>query len=648
MGEKRDRVTTVSASVVDERLEKLRDIAPEVVGEAGVDWEKLQVALGSSVDDRPDRYRFEWAGKRDAISLLQRRSSGRLAPVPKESITLESTQNLFIEGENLEILKLLYRPYAGCVKLIYIDPPYNTGNDFVYRDDYRKPLQAYLTQTGQLEAQSADARGELERATHAGRIHSDWLSTMYPRLFLARQLLSDDGVIFVSIDDNEVHHLRMLMNEVFGEENLVAQITVLTNPKGRGLGEHFARNHDYLVVYTRSRLNSELTLPKTEAEVRAQYPESDEGGRFRTLELRNTHRQFGRFNRPNLYFPLYASPKDRSVSLQPGKGLVEVLPNWDDGFEGCWAWGRKKVATEGQLLVGREVSGHWKVFRKAYANDKEGDVVRKKLKTIWDGKEYQTEKGQVAFDELVPGRVFQSPKPVELIKTQLRLINDPDAIVLDFFAGSGTTAQAILEMNREDGGNRRFVLVQYPEPTPKDSEARKRGFATVSAICKARITAAIQRLRSGDHELALAERELPEDLGVTVFSLQASNFRQWSDDPTPDKLASALETLELFRDPLLPGWDPIEVIYEIALKEAGYGPSCRIEQLDSIDTNVVYRVTDSTRDVHFDICLDDKLNPQTPKHLNLHGVEDLFVCRDVALDDTLAANLALQCRLRTV
>lgn len=629
-------------------MAKLLEIVPEAAGEAGLDWERLRTALGASVDERPDRYRFEWAGKRDAISLLQRRSSGRLAPVPKDSVKFENTQNVFIEGENLEILKLLYRPYAGCVKLIYIDPPYNTGNDFVYRDDYRKPLQAYLAQIGQMEAQSADARGELQRTTHTGRIHSDWLSTMYPRLFLARQLLRDDGVIFVSIDDNEVHHLRMLMNEVFGEENFVAQITVLTNPKGRGLGEHFARNHDYLVVYTRSRLASELTLPKTEAEVREQYPESDEEGRFRSLELRNTHRQFGRFNRPNLYYPLYGRPKDGSVSLAPGKGLVEVWPNWDDGFEGCWAWGKKKVEAERRFLVAREVTGRWKVFRKAYANDKEGDVVRKKLKTIWDGKEYQTEKGQAAFDELVPGRVFQSPKPVELIKTQLRLIDDPDAIVFDFFAGSGTTAQAVLEMNREDGGNRRFVLVQYPEPTPEDSEARRRGFATVSAICKARIRAAIQRFHSGNHDLALAERELPEDLGVAVFSLQASNLRQWSDDPTPDKVEPVMESLELFRDPLLPGWVPIDVVYEIALKEAGYGPACGIERLVNITTNTVYRVTDSSRGVHFHVCLDAKLSPETPKALNLRGAEDLFVCRDVALDDTLAANLALQCRLRTV
>src|SRR5207249_330273 len=196
-----------------------------------------------------------------------------------------------------------------------------------------------------------------------------------------------------------------------------------------------------------------------------------ERGRFRLLELRNTHRQFGRFNRPNLYYPLYVDPISGRVALRNNPGLVEVYPNWEDGFQGCWGWGRAKVERENRDLVGRQVNGSWKVFRKAYAIEVGGRLVRRKLQTIWTDKDYHTEKGQAAFDALIPGRVFQSPKPVELIKTILRLANDPEAVVLDFFAGACSTAQAVLELNREDGGKRQFIMIQLPEPTPSGSEA---------------------------------------------------------------------------------------------------------------------------------------------------------------------------------
>jgi len=317
----------------EEQVASLREVIPEAFPEGKFDLERLRSFLGDTVDTRPERFTFSWAGKRNAIQLLQMPTRGTLRSAEKESVNFDTTENLFLEGDNLEVMKLLYKPYFGRVKVIYADPPYNTGNDFVYHDSYADPLDTYLKITGQRDSEGNPMVSNPETS---GRFHSDWLSMMYPRLFLGRQLLSDDGVIFISIDDHEIHNLRMLMNEVFGEENFIAQITVLTNPKGRVLGEHFARSHDYVLVYSRNALESELSIEKTEEEITEQYTLNDEVASYRLLELRNTHRRFGRFNRPNLYYPLYVDQKDGTVETAPKQGRARIYPNWDDGFEGCW------------------------------------------------------------------------------------------------------------------------------------------------------------------------------------------------------------------------------------------------------------------------------------------------------------------------
>ena len=256
-----DPVAAATPPLPDDRLDALRQLIPEAfTADAApqLDWDKLRDALGQVIDDRPDRYRFEWAGKRDAIRQLQRPCQDTLVPVPGESVNFDTTEHLFIEGDNLEALKLLYKAYAGRVKLIYIDPPYNTGNDFIYEDDYRQPLAAYYAQTGQTDARAADSRGEAEQSNRTGRIHSAWLNMMYPRLFLARQMLREDGVIFISIDDNEVHHLRLVMNEIFGEENFIGTITWERKRKGSHLSKKFTQKTEYVVIYARSANGIEL------------------------------------------------------------------------------------------------------------------------------------------------------------------------------------------------------------------------------------------------------------------------------------------------------------------------------------------------------------------------------------------------------
>ncbi len=539
-----------SPDPVADLLEQLRAAAPQVFSEGRVDFDKLKAALGDQIEAGQERYGLTWAGKADAFRNVRAPSIGTLLPMPGDSVNWDQSENLIIEGDNLEVLKLLQKPYHGKVKMIYIDPPYNTGNDFIYPDNYRQGLDDYLRYSGQV---GEDGTKQSTNSETSGRYHSDWLSMMYPRLFLARNLLREDGVIFVSIDDNEVHNLRMLMNEVFGEENFLGQISIISNPKGRVLGEHFARSHDYLLAYSKAELKEELSVEKADNELEEQYTEQDELGSYRLLELRNTHRQFGRFNRRNLFFPLYVNKKTGAVSTENTANLIEILPIWDNGFEGCWTWGKDKSKTDSSFLMGRLVNGRWKVYRKAYAQSQDGEKARKKLQTVWNDKGFHTEKGQAALEELIPGRIFQSPKPVELIKTLVALCNDKNAIVLDFFSGSGTTAHAIIELNHKDGGTRRFILSQLPEKTAHEE------FPTIAHITRERVRRVISKLDKEDGSKK-------SNHGFRAFKLSSSNFRIWNAEQTPDDPAKLAEQLQLYADNSGQARSEQDMLYELILK----------------------------------------------------------------------------------
>ncbi|NNU95024.1 site-specific DNA-methyltransferase [Anoxybacillus sp. EFIL] len=547
-----------SLDLVQTNIEALKKLFPEVVTEGKIDFEKLKLVLGEEIEKRNERYEFTWHGKTQAMKLAQTPSTGTLRPDKQSSKNWDTTENLYIEGDNLEVLKLLQKSYFGKIKMVYIDPPYNTGKDFVYKDDFRDNIKNYKEMTQQTTKANTETNG---------RYHTDWLNMMYPRLKLARNLLREDGVIFISIDDNEVHNLRKLCDEVFGEENFVSQITVLCNPKGRSQDKYFATNHEYILVYSKAVLEKGFfSIKKDDHQIISDYPLEDESGRYRLIELRNTHREFGRHNRKNLFYPFYVNPSTKEISLeQKEEYSIVVEPIWDDGYEGCWTWDKSKSLREISSLVAQTTSkGKWKIYRKNYA-----DGAKKMLKTIFIDKLFYTEKGQNAFSILfsTKEKLFPSPKSVDLISQLLMTVTQQDDIILDFFSGSATTAHAVMQLNAEDGGNRKFIMVQLPEPTAENSEAHKAGYKNICEIGK-------ERIRRAGEKIVQETGKADLDIGFKVFKLDSSNVKPWDPDfeNFEKDLVEQLNNLKEDRT-------KEDLLYEILLK-IGLPLTTSIEEID--------------------------------------------------------------------
>ncbi len=609
-------VARESGDITRERLEALRDLFPEAFGEDGLDFERLRATLGDFVDDSPERYRFTWSGKRDAIRAFQTPSRATLVPDRDNSVGWDDTGHVFIEGENLEVLKLLYRSYFGRVKCIYIDPPYNTGNDFVYPDDYADPLEQYLRVTGQ-----KDADGNLltSNPETSGRYHSAWLSMMYPRLFVARQLLTEDGVIFVSIDDNEVHNLRMLMNEVFGEENFVGQLAWRSRrSEDTRAKTGVSVDHEYVACYRRSDAGSLRGAEKDLSKF--SNPDGDARGPWRSADLTGLATED---RRPNLHYRL----------VDPATGIDYGCPPKGWRFDRNTM--RRKIS-EGRILF--PASGEGRPRHKLFLQEM-SSVFKNMSSLLLD---VSTADGTRETNGLLGNGVFDFPKPSGLLRLLIGQAAEGHDVVLDFFAGSCTTAQAVLELNREDGGDRRFVMVQLPEPleqprTLDDGTVLR----TIADIGRERIRRVIARMQERDSgTLDISDRETPEDLGFRAFRLVPSNYRPESE------AGDTGDAAVLFTQPLADGWTPDALLHEIALKE-GFDLGVQIEPVAGVSTNTVYRLTDPYKEQTCLVCLDETLHADTAKALSLTR-EDLFICLDSALDDTLAANLALQCRLKVI
>ena len=613
---KSDKVDQFTPSVLDKRVEALKKMFPDFFTEGKIDVSKLRELLGEAVEEKTERYRFTWAGKRDAIQLLQTPTRATLTPCREESVNFDATGNVFIEGDNLEVLKLLYKPYFGKVKAIYVDPPYNTGGDFVYSDNYKDPLQSYLQLTGQKSKEGDSGTNKVDKS---GRYHSGWLSMMYPRLFLARQLLQEDGIIFVSIDDHEIYNLRMLMNEIFGEENMLQQIVWQRHGGGGNNSKYFALDHEYILAYSKNKDSMGLLRMSLTEEQKVEYALVDKW-----------HSELGPYKTRTLLSMRPSSPR-------PNLQYEIQLPDGSKVFN-QWKWQESRfleAKEQDKIVFRKDGNNKWHVEYKKYLNS--SDRVPRSLLT--DQERNSDGKKQLA-EILGASDILNNPKPVGLIKHFLRFSTNPDSLVVDFFAGSCTTAQAVIELNREDGGNRRFIMVQLPEPTPEKSIARQAGYETISDIGKTRIQ---QILAKRQRDNLFRESE---DLGIKVFKLTESNYRPWK-GIAEDTHESYAEQLRFFSEsPLVDHWEWENVIYEVALKE-GYQLDSPINMVKGVEHNTIYRIVSTDQKQVFYVCLDEELFQEDIDKLGLTN-DDLFVCLDQGLDDTKAANLALQCRLKTI
>lgn len=569
-----------SADLKAENIDKLKALFPELITEGpngvAINQDVLKQLVGdATVTDADEKYGLNWHGKRAARQLALTPSTGTLLPCPDESVDWDSTQNLMIEGDNLEVLKLLQKSYAGKVKLIYIDPPYNTGKDFVYPDNFQDNINNYLELTGQIESgQRISSNTE-----SSGRFHTDWLNMFYPRLKLARSLLKSDGVIFISIDDRELNNLRTLANEILGEENFIATITVVNNLKGRNDKKYVAACHEYVVVYAGANFKSN-GLPLTD-EQRAAFKHTDENGfKYALRDLRKRGGPDKRQDRPNMFFPIYWNEESGRVSLERlTANDLEILPMRGDGTEGRWRWGQDRVKKHLSWMHPKrsDRNGRLDVEHRVYLDpsiaiddldeedeDDEGAVERtSKPKSIWIGGEFSTDSGKRALKELLPGESFDFPKSIDFLRTCFLLGTSGNEIILDLFSGSGSTAQAVMQQNAVDGHSRRFICVQLPEPLDPSEKTQKEAAAVCRKLGVVENIAELtkERIRRAAEKVKAENSMFSGDTGFRVFKLNTSNIQAWN--PNPENLDQALFN---HQDHLVTGRTETDILYELLLK----------------------------------------------------------------------------------
>lgn len=562
-----NKLDGLSMDLENANMEKLKSVFPECFAEGKLDIDKLLSLCGEYIDNDFEKYKFEWKGKSECLRLAQKRSTGTLRPCREESVNFDNTENVYIEGDNLEVLKLLQTAYYNKIKMIYIDPPYNTGNDFVYEDDFADPMARYKEVTQQTTKSNPETMG---------RYHTNWLNMMYPRLRLAANLLRDDGVIFISIDDNEVDNLKKLCNEVFGEENFVGNIIIKSNPRGSMSTAEVASLHEYLVIYAKNRETANIIGHELSNDMTSEYKYTDENGAYRLLGLRMRGGFWRRTERPNLYFPIFINPQNGEVSLEKSdtycENAIPVQPSTME--EGTWRWSKDKIRKNTNLLLGKTVNRNgevvWDIYQKDYLDRSEGR--RTKAKSIWEENEINYQNGTSEIKNLLGNSaIFNYSKPVFLLTQAIKMIAmDEGDIILDFFSGSATTAHAVMQLNAEDGGNRKFIMVQLPELCDEKSEAYKAGYKNICEIGKERIRRAGKKIleEKGD-QIALGDEEKkPLDIGFKVFKLDTSNLKLWDNTPITgdDQIEMFTERMNSMIDSIKDDRTDMDVVYEVMLK----------------------------------------------------------------------------------
>ncbi|PKN01224.1 MAG: site-specific DNA-methyltransferase [Elusimicrobia bacterium HGW-Elusimicrobia-1] len=616
----------LSPDIKTEKISQLKQILPEIFSEDKVDPDKLKLALGDSLDTDDERYHLDWAGKSEAFRAIQTPTSATLAPAPEESVNFDATQNVFIEGENLEVLKTLQKSYHGKIKMIYIDPPYNTGNDsFIYPDKFSESKDEYLKRI-----EDKDESGYLlkegffrKNSKENGHYHSNWLSMLYPRLFLARNLLRDDGVIFVSIDDNEVHNLRLMMNEIFGEENFISQFIWNSSTGGGIRSKYVNQSHEYSVCYAKNIDNLPMFYAELSLEAVKQYNKKDKKGIYREKDF--AWRNEG--NNPNQKY--FITCPDGSMA-KPKEGYLFRFIK--ETFEAALKKDMVvfKETNTSPLIDKNDNKARYNIYIKKYLGDGTGAPTSLVPKDIVGISNIGTEEIKDLFDK----DVFNNPKSTRYLKYLIKVGSKNEELILDFFAGSGTTAHAVLDLNKEDGGNRKFICVQLPEKTDEDSEAYKAGYKTIADISKERIRRVIKKIKEEEKQLKLDKKEL--DLGFKVFKLQPSNFKLWRGD-TIENGADLEKQLDNFKYPVKPAAVQTNILWELIIK-SGYDLTTRIEKKKTADGKPYYSIADGETIIAL-----DKLDAKTVKEI-IKQTPKKLITLDTSFDDNdqLKTNTALQ------
>lgn len=672
-----DIMDGMSMNMEQTNKEKLQAVFPECFSEGVLDIDKLLSLCGEFISNDFEKYKFEWKGKTECLQLARKRSTGTLRPVKDESVNFDTTKNVYIKGDNLEVLKLLQTAYYRKVKMIYIDPPYNTGNDFVYEDDFADPMSKYKEITQQTTKSNPETMG---------RFHTNWLNMMYPRLMLAANLLRDDGVIFISIGNDELANLKKLCDEVFGEENCCGVVSRLMK-SGGAKGRFFSPNVEYILVYAKS-INElgNFREPISDEIIKKLYTAVEEFGERKGEK----YRPFGLYQssldaRPNQRY--YIECPDGTFVIPPGETMpteikdgATVVPK---GTDGCWRWSRDRYLEErakgniafkkskGVLLNQEGQSAEWNVYTKIWLNDRQDEgMVPVDLITKWENRQSKKE-----LQELdIP---FDFAKPVDLIKYLITIIEtNKDDIILDFFSGSATTAHAVMQLNAEDGGNRKFICVQLPEVCDEKSEAYKNGYKNICDIGMERIrragkqikeTAAKIIISKQERKLDITEKPLnliendlyskdPHismqhfktdnlDIGFKVFELDTSNLKTWDSTLSFDDYAQEelIDRMENILSRVKADRSPLDMVYEIMLKIGK--PLTESVKAVEVDGKTAYSVGENGNLL---ICLAKDITPEYLEKLCELKPSKLVVGKDGLASDTAMSNALYICQDRNI
>jgi len=640
MSENNNEIGT-SKDIDYEIIEQLKKIVPMAFSEDELDCKKLKELLGQTeISDSSEKYNFTWAGKKQSFELIRETTTKTLKPIREESVNFDESENLFIEGDNLDALKILQKAYYEQVKMIYIDPPFNTGKNFVYKDDFKEEKREYEEKTGQRSEE-----GKLvSNPETSGRYHSDWLTMMYPRLFLARNLLKKEGVIFVSIDDNEVHNLRMIMNEIFGEENFVGQFIWRNKAGGGGKQGHnikskgykkkeaFVIDHEYIMVYAKdineiTRFNKKLSEKELS---KYKNPDDDPRGSYKLKALEQSIPT----EISTMYYPL-KDPDGKEVRPKGGR------------FQWRFSEERAKKEIEEGKIIWKKISCdkekdergyYYKPMVKQYLKI-QGEERTQSARSILYDIAY-TRNGTKEIKNLFDTEnfvVFENPKPIDLLRHILEMYTEENDIILDFFAGSGSLADAVLRHSKQETPLN-FICVQLAEKVEEDSGAAKEGFKTVSEIAKKRITKVIKELNGGEGKEDGIEKG--QELGFKSFKLQESNFVEWNPPKNDEELK---KQLKLQVKSLREDASDDNIIFEILLKE-GFTPNANIIEVKS-QGKVFYEISEEDSVMYFS--LEDNIEENDLKDLSA-SKETTIIILDSSLSDTAKDNISRICNLKTV